>query len=529
MKRCSRSTWLAFVSCVPVLAGACGPKYEAPPPEVPAAAAASSGKARARAGNCGGMRALPAAGLSDDQITAAVVLELIQDPSIDAAHIRLETHDGIVELEGSTTNVLGKQRAAAHAELIKGVRAVIDRVKVEPPEVSDEELLESVHHALVLDPAANSYQIQIGAHRGIVTLQGAVDSFAQRQLADVVASGVRGVREVENRITIRPSPSRPDSEIEADVSDRLRWDVLIDATKLSVESEDGMLSLDGRVGTPAERSRAYANAWVRGVRSVDVSELYVSPELTDHELRRASAHPPDTEVANAVGEALSYDPRVQRGDVRIRVANGVVALEGQVDNLKAKRAAEEDARETVGVVRIDDRIAVRTAEQIQDREIAQRVGLMLALNPRTSGYPIAVEARDGLVVLRGAVSSYFEKAQAEDLAAGVLGVHDVENDLSVHAQILPYTRDPYLYPYELYGPERAGAATPTRSDAEVAQAIERKLLWSPFVDASHIGACVNDGKAVLTGFADSAREYETAARLALDSGAVVVSNQLVLR
>lgn len=461
---------------------------------------------------------------TDDQITAAVVDELGDDPSIEPGRVHVRTASGIVVLSGSTDDVLAARRAVRHAELVRGVRDVIDRIEVTPPAVADEVLAQAVRHALYMDPATDSYRLEVSADHGVVTLTGIADSFQGRQLAVLVAEGVAGVSKVADRIALRPPHPRSDSEIEADVVDRLRWDMRVNVDETRVSVADGTVRLEGRVGTQAERRRAYSDAWVTGTKDVDASQLYVSPALADPRRGEAPATVSDEDIAAALRTALEYDPRVRTGDVHVRVADAVATLEGRVPTLKAKRAAEQDARDTVGVIGLDNLIAVAPrSTKIEEREIEQAALTALAVNPRTAGLPIGVEARDDLVVLHGSVPSQLQRAHAEDVVAGVLGVRDVENDLRVNTASR-YVRNPYLYPYEPYGTAFAGQ--PGRSDAEIERTIERKLQASPFVDAYDVHACVDHGRATLTGFAADRRAYEAATRLALEAGAVSVDNEL---
>jgi osmotically-inducible protein OsmY len=247
--------------------------------------------------------------------------------------------------------------------------------------------------------------------------------------------------------------------------ERLRWDMLVDAAQIGVRVDGDHVNLKGRVGTVAERRRAYDLAWVRGVDAVNASE---------------------------------------------------------------PRAAEQTTLDTVGVVRVRSRL-VLSPDEVAARALERDVLQALAINSRTTGYPITAEAYGGLVVLRGPVGSHFDKAIAEDVTAAIAGVHEVDNELSVQRGMLPYVRNPYLYPYEPLGPERVAAARPLRADAEIAETVARKLQASPFVDADRVRVCVEHGTAVLTGFARSHREYVSAARHALEAGAVSVDNRLELR
>ena len=100
-----------------------------------------------------------------------------------------------------------------------------------------------------------------------------------------------------------------------------------------------------------------------------------------------------------------------------------MTLRGTVDNLKAKRAAAQVARHTVGVVRVKNRLKVRTADTpIQGDTLAADIRGALTRDPYVSRYGITVEVDDGFAYLYGTVNSYFEKARAEEVASHVKGI-----------------------------------------------------------------------------------------------------------
>jgi osmotically-inducible protein OsmY len=59
-----------------------------------------------------------------------------------------------------------------------------------------------VHEELVRDDRVESGQIRVEAREGVVTLQGQVDSNAERDAAAETAPRVNGVRRVENALTV---------------------------------------------------------------------------------------------------------------------------------------------------------------------------------------------------------------------------------------------------------------------------------------------------------------------------------------
>lgn len=77
-----------------------------------------------------------------------------------------------------------------------------ERFEAETRPKSDDLLATAVHEQLVKDTRVESGQIRVEANEGVVTLQGEVDSDAERDAAAKVAQEVNGVRRVENALTV---------------------------------------------------------------------------------------------------------------------------------------------------------------------------------------------------------------------------------------------------------------------------------------------------------------------------------------
>jgi osmotically-inducible protein OsmY len=235
----------------------------------------------------------------------------------------------------------------------------------------------------------------------------------------------------------------------------------------------------------------------------------------------------DEAVRNAVEDALEYDPRVFSFNVVPKVSAGVVTLEGRVNNLEAKRAAEQDARNTVGVVDVRNRIRVKPVSVMTDAVVAQNVRQSLLLDPIVQHFDVTVHVRAGIAHLYGTVDSFFEKHHAEEIAYKTGGVIGVRNHIDVNLGE-DFTRSPYIYPYwELSYPLNTRVfAYPTQPDGEIADEIEQELWWSPFVNEDDVKVEVENGVATLTGTVDSWREFNAAENNAIEGGAVRVVNKL---
>ncbi len=443
---------------------------------------------------------------ADVDITVAVEDLMRTNEEVPAHRIDVHTQDGIVVLEGTIHNLLAKNKAAEIAANVEGVRSVVNRIEVRPVEREDTNIRDDVLMAFAMDPVAHRYAITVRLDDGHVSLSGTVSEHAEKELCEEIAKGVRGVKDVNNNITVDYVAERTDAEIQRLVERLLESDVRIDDGLVDVEAEDSRVMLSGSVGSAAERSAAISTAWVLGVRSVDADDLSVewwkrdSMIRADHERIRS-----DAEIEAAIGDALAEDPRVWSFDIHVASDDGSVDLRGTVDNLQARRVAEDIAGNTVGVTDVANHLRVRPQPLVTDAEIIDAIETALDRDPYLEPFDITVTSRNGLVMLYGTVDTHYEKRQAENLAANVRGVVEVRNYLDVRTV-------------------RFG-----RGDEALEADIRERLRWNPRIDSDRVEISVSDGVATFTGAVLTREAYDEAARIATDAGARAVVNRLEIR
>jgi osmotically-inducible protein OsmY len=439
--------------------------------------------------------------LDDFDVTLAVQTELILEDAVPSHKIDVSTDNGIVTLSGSVDSYYAKLEAEDAAESVKGVLAVINDIDVEPLARLDSQIRGDVVSALVTDPVAESFEIDVSVDDENVRMTGEVDSYAEKTAAKEVAQGVKGVIDVENDLTYDLVADRADADVKEDVEYRLKTDASIDAGLITVKVKDGKITLDGSVGSAVEKSEAETEAWiVPGVKSV-ANKLDVKWWL-DGGPAEWEDEWADADIEQAIDNALLTNPRVSSFNVVTTVDDGVATLTGTVDNLLAKRAAEEEAEDILGVRRVKNYLRVRPALSRTDTEIVNDVRQALRRDPYVDRYDIAVSVYNGDVHLGGEVDSWYMKNQAEEAAAGVRGVVDVQNNLDVDYE---YT---------------------AKTDREIKDDIEGQLFWSPFVDSDDITVEVHSGVATLMGSVEDWDELQAAKKNARDGGATSVITKL---
>lgn len=471
----------------------------------------------------------------DVDISDAIFDELSNDQVIMAHWIDVICEDGVVTLSGRVGSVLAKERAALIAGTVRGTRAVVNLLDIVPPEpVSDKALEANIREAWVTDPATDSYELEVSASGGSVTISGEVDSWQEKRLSAMVAKGVNGVIKINNDITIQDSGPRSDSEIVNEIEQAIRWDALVDGALVQVTASNGRVTLSGIVGSLAEKRRIINHAFLAEAKVVYTEALRIDFNQRNPDLRgNKYLNLNDTEIRQAVGDVLFRDPRVAPYHLVVEVENGVVTLRGIVDNLKAKQAAFRSAQNTVGVSRVINRLRVRPEGVYLDAEIKHSVSRSLQRDPFIERERIVIAVHAGVVELNGSVNSSFERLRAEELAMRVNGVVGVNNHIAVNSAPIPYPYNPYVddwYASQTPFPFEPGRLKTTKSDFEIILDIERELYWSPFVDSDTVHVeKVEDGVATLTGTFDLRSEFIAATKNAYDGGAIAVDNKLVYR
>jgi osmotically-inducible protein OsmY len=285
------------------------------------------------------------------EMRRAVLLELNADRHFSASGIEATTENGIVVLTGSVPLSSWKERAARVAGVVHGVRAVVNRIQVVPVSRPDRAVADEVRKALRGTAALAKMPITIRVQDGVVELIGAISSWEQQQLAERVARHVPGVRFCLNQLTSRGSIRRTPVIVAGDVQSRLDWDPLIQHDPIRVSVRGSRAFLAGTTGSSAERRRAIALAWVKGVEAVDAKALVVDTAKRPAPNVRLR-FPTDSEISATIQELARYWPSVTISALTLTVVAGVVVVRGNVATFAEKRAVERLVRSAVGVVEV---------------------------------------------------------------------------------------------------------------------------------------------------------------------------------
>jgi osmotically-inducible protein OsmY len=217
---------------------------------------------------------------------------------------------------------------------------------------------------------------------------------------------------------------KSDTQIHQDVLRELRWDSRVEETEVGVEVDQGVVTLTGTVESYTKKLAAKEAAHrVAGVLDV-ANDIHVKIP--------GSAGRTDTEIAQAVRQALEWDTRVPATRITSTVADGWVTLEGSVDRLRERDDAERAVRYLHGVLGVQNKIVVRPPTvQVKAERVREVIEEALERSAAHEGKHIQVQVREGAVTLTGRVRSYAEKRAVMGAVSHAPGVHTVNDHLHV--------------------------------------------------------------------------------------------------
>jgi osmotically-inducible protein OsmY len=213
-----------------------------------------------------------------------------------------------------------------------------------------------------------------------------------------------------------------DAEVQQDVIRELKWDSRVDETDVGVEVDNGIITLTGTVSSWGKRVAAEDAAHrVRGVLDV-ANDIIVKVPGTGGRT--------DTEIAQAVRNALVWDVFVPDTRIQSTVSDGVVTLKGDVDSWIQRDDADRVVRNLAGVRGMRNDIVVKPPK-VAASEVRKSIENALDRQAEREAERIRLEVLDGKVTLFGTVHSWTERQAVVGAAKGTPGVRSVEDKLRI--------------------------------------------------------------------------------------------------
>ena len=200
---------------------------------------------------------------------------------------------------------------------------------------------------------------------------------------------------------------------------------------------------------------------------------------------------------------------VLRGQVRIRVTDGIVTLSGRVEDQSTRSLATETVEHYPGVERVINNVAVRPMlHEFSDGWIAQHVQLRLLVKKGANPDAVSISVAQGQVTLRGTTESQQQKEDTATYAREVVGVNAIVNHLVVVDR--PAERRRWDGPID---------------DASITSQLRHALRECPEIEHPDLAISTSDGRIQITGTVGHEFERSRITELALQvRGSVSVEN-----
>ncbi len=212
------------------------------------------------------------------------------------------------------------------------------------------------------------------------------------------------------------------SELQKDVQDAIKWEPLLHAAEIGVTVKNGVVTLTGVVDSYTKKTEAEDAAKnVAGVKAV-VEKIEVKFGST-------YGKKTDNDIADEIVSAFKWNWRVPNDKVKVKVENGWITLEGELEYNYQRDATKDIVKDLLGVTGVSNLIFIKSTTE----EKVEKAGIESALrrNWSISNNDINVAVSGHKATLRGTVDSWYQKDEAGRIAFKAPGIWSVDNELIV--------------------------------------------------------------------------------------------------
>jgi osmotically-inducible protein OsmY len=214
---------------------------------------------------------------------------------------------------------------------------------------------------------------------------------------------------------------KTDQKIQQDVLDQLKWNPLLKASEIGVAVKNGIVTLSGQVNTYQKKVEAEKEAKkVAGVKAIaEEIQVGISPLFKKT----------DPDIAEAIINALKWNTSIPEETLKVKVEEGIVTLEGDVEWAFQRKSAEEAVVNLAGVRSVINNIKIK--QKVMPDDVKQKISATFHRHASIDADKIQVEILGTKLTLKGKVRSFVEVEDAERAAWSAPGILTVVNNLEV--------------------------------------------------------------------------------------------------
>jgi osmotically-inducible protein OsmY len=213
-----------------------------------------------------------------------------------------------------------------------------------------------------------------------------------------------------------------DEEIRLEVTKEIKSERRItNSDRIQVNVKGGVVTLSGYVEHYMDQIAAVAAVErVTGVEGVVQEIEVVLPEASRRD---------DEELARSACAAIEHNSTIPQNHVKVSVCDGLVTLEGELEEEHQRDEAENTVSRILGVKGVTNKIVVK--HHVKPFDVTLQIERAFQHMAVHHAREIHVEVKNDKVVLSGVVRAWIEKAEAEEAAHEIQGVTEVENRLEL--------------------------------------------------------------------------------------------------
>ncbi len=216
---------------------------------------------------------------------------------------------------------------------------------------TDKDLYEDIKEKLDFEPGIDSQNLTYSAYNGIVTINGTVRSYLEKQAVKHTiynVAGVKGIADetvIESKSVLKPS----DKDIVTAAIHILDWDATLAGSDIKVTSEKGVVILNGVVPWYFQKRNAE-----QAIRYLD-GVVYINNLIVVKPVLAIGTTP---EVKEKIKREFERHALIDARSISVEIVGAVITLKGHVQSWAEYKEASHIAWSIPGVSQVDNQIKI---------------------------------------------------------------------------------------------------------------------------------------------------------------------------